>query len=99
MRNSNEQNIKQIISNLFEGTKVESKLLETELVIKWPSLVGELIAKQTTKMYVHNGKLYLHILSAPLRNELKFSRSRIVEIINEFAKTDWITDVIILGDN
>jgi hypothetical protein len=98
MRKSNEQSLKDIISGMMEGTVIQSKMIEMDIINKWPELVGDMIAGQTQKMYFGKGKLFIHIESAPLRNELNFSRSKIVEIVNQFAQQELISDVVVLGN-
>lgn len=96
MRNTNEQNIKDVIREMFQGSKTESKLKEADLIQKWPTVVGEHIAKQTSKLYINNQKLYIYITSAPLRNELNYSRNKIIEVVNEHAGCELIKEVIVL---
>lgn len=97
MRKSNEQSLKDIISGMMEGTVIQSKMIEIDIINRWPELVGEMIAGQTKKIYFGKGKLFIQIESAPLRNELNFSRSKIVEIVNQFAHQEIISDVVIMG--
>lgn len=95
MRRSNEQTISEVISELFEQKKFKGKLAETNIIGHWEELVGTLIARQTEKIYFSRGKLYLQITSPALRQELHYSRSKIIQIINEFAKQELITDVVV----
>lgn len=94
-RKSNEQSIQEVIKELMDAKPMKSKLTEINIVNNWEKLVGTLIAKNTQKIYLSKGKLFLHIESPPLRNELTYSRSKIVELVNQFAGEDIIDDVII----
>jgi hypothetical protein len=98
MRKSNEQTLKEIIGELLDSNgHAKQKIAEVNLVNHWPELVGPLIAKNTEKIYIAHEKLILHITSAPLRNELQLSRSKIVEVVNEHAGMELIKDVMLLG--
>lgn len=95
MRKTNEQSIKEVISELFESNHMKGKLAEVDVINNWEQLVGPLIAKQTEKMYFFKGKLFLHISSPPLRTELNYTRSKIVEVVNAYAKQELIEDVVV----
>jgi hypothetical protein len=94
-RKSNEQSIKDVINDLLESNHMKGKLTEINIINNWEKLVGNLIAKNTSKIYFNKGKLYLHIDSAPLRNELNYSRSKIVELVNKEAGVELIDDVVV----
>jgi predicted nucleic acid-binding Zn ribbon protein len=94
-RNTNEQSIKDVISELFDSNHMGGKLKEINLVNNWEKIVGKLIAKNTQKIYIHQGKLFLHIESAPLRTELTYSKSKIIDLVNKEAGEELIDDVII----
>lgn len=94
-RKSNEQSIKEVINEIIENNHMKGKLKEINIINSWEKLVGKMIAKQTSKIYFHKGKLFLHIDSPPLRNELLYTRSKIVEIVNKEAGEELIDDVVI----
>ncbi len=94
-RGSNEQSIKDVISDLMGSNHMKGKLAEINIINNWEKIVGNLIAKNTTKIYINKNKLYLHIESAPLRNELNYTRSKIVELVNQEAGTELIDDVVV----
>jgi hypothetical protein len=94
-RKSNEQSIQEVISDFLDGNHMKGKLKEIDIINNWEKLVGALIAKNTSKIFFHKGKLFLHIDSAPLRTELNYTRSRIVELVNKEAGTELIDDVVI----
>lgn len=95
MRPSNEQTIKEAINDFLESSKMKSRLTEVNIINKWPELVGPLIAKGTDKIYFQQGKLFLYINSAALRNELLYQRSKIMALVNHEAGEQLVEDVII----
>jgi len=94
-RTTNEQSLKDVISELFEGNKMSGKLKEIQIINSWEKIVGSLIAKNTQKIYIHKNKLFLEIESPPLRSELKYSKSKIIELVNKEAGQNLIEDVVI----
>ncbi len=95
VRTSNEQTIKEVISDWMEGTTVKSKLAEVNVINAWENLVGNIIARNTQKIFFKNGKLFLEIESPPLRQELSYSKSKLIEIVNKFVGEEFITDVVV----
>jgi hypothetical protein len=95
IRKSNEQTLKEVISDLFETNRMNGKLKEISIINNWEKLVGALIAKNTTKIYFHQGKLFLHIESPPLRTELAYSKSKLIEVVNREAGEELIDDVVV----
>ena len=94
-RNTNEQSIKEVIGELFGGNQMGGKLKEINIINNWEKLVGSLIAKNTSKIYFAKGKLFLHIDSPPLRTELAYSKSKIIELVNKEAGEEMIDDVVV----
>ncbi len=94
-RKSNEQSIKDVISDFIQSNHMKNKLIEINIINNWEKIVGVLIAKNTTKIYFFKNKLFIHIESAPLRNELNYSRSKILELINKEAGEELINEVVV----
>jgi predicted nucleic acid-binding Zn ribbon protein len=95
MRKSNTQKIGDVISDYLRELNIDKKVLETRLINSWPILVGPTIARQTEKLYIRGGIIYVHISSPVLRNELSFMKTRIVEVLNEQAGEKVITRVVL----
>ena len=95
VRKSNEQSIKDVISDFLQSNHMKGKLMEINIINNWEKIMGVLIAKNTTKIYFAKGKLFIHIESAPLRNELNYSRSKIVELVNKEAGEELIDEVVV----
>lgn len=94
-RHSNEQSIKEVISEFLESNHMKGKLTEINIINNWEKLMGKLIAKNTTKIYFGKGKLFIHVESPALRNELHYSRSKIVDLVNREAGEELIDDVVV----
>ncbi|MFN7313475.1 MAG: DUF721 domain-containing protein [Bacteroidota bacterium] len=94
-RKDNEQTLKDAISDFLKSERMDNKLAEINIINKWEDIVGKLISSQTEKMYFHEGKLFLQISSAPLRQELNYQRFKIVELVNKEAGIELIKDVVV----
>lgn len=61
----------------------------------WPEIVGPGINKYTYKRYVDDsGCMHVYVSSAPLKNELSYMRSQLVEQINKAVGSQALTDII-----
>jgi len=94
IRQSNEHSMKEAIDAFLESKKMKGKLAEMNIIEKWETLVGAMIAKNTKQLYFKDGKLFIHVDSPVLRQELYYSRTRIIDIINKEAGGDLINEVV-----
>lgn len=74
---------------------LEEKLVEVDAIEAWEQLVGPSISKHTRHVYVKNKTLIIKLDSAPLKQELSYKKSTIVEKINKLLGKDWIKEVVI----
>jgi hypothetical protein len=95
-RRADTYTLKEAISELLNAYKLRGKYNETYLVASWSRIMGAAIANRTGRIYINNRKLFVQITSAPLKNELAMSKSKIVEILNREAREDVLEDVIFI---
>jgi predicted nucleic acid-binding Zn ribbon protein len=82
MHNSSDKMLKTAIDEMLRDFRIEDKLTEVTIQTMWPDMVGKTIAKQTKGLYLRNGVLYIVLLSAALREEISYSKTKIAEKIN-----------------
>ena len=95
MRRSNTQTIASVIKDYLKEAQIEGKLKEVRVVNSWEELVGKTIARRTNKIYIKNGKLYLHMNSSIVKNELLMHREGIIERINTNAGEEIIKEIVL----
>ncbi|NIM36010.1 MAG: DUF721 domain-containing protein, partial [Hydrotalea flava] len=61
----------------------------------WEEVMGKTIAKYTTKIEIINNTLFVYTPVGPLKNELQYQKSQIIERINEALQEKLITEVVI----
>ena len=91
---SNEQPLKDAIGDFLKVSRLSGKLAERKVIDGWEKLMGKMIAKHTKQISISNGKLYLQLDSAPLKQELFYSREKILKILNEEAGEEVIQEVV-----
>jgi len=91
----NDQTIGKFIQQFYNKNGKISLFFEQQAVELWSQVVGEFIAKQTTKINAKNGVLTVTIPNAALRFEVMNSRSQIIAKINESIGAEVIKGIII----
>lgn len=95
MRKTNEQNIKAVLKDLVETYRLKSKLTQTKVEMLWEQLLGKTVTQHTTELKIRNQKLYVLVDSAPLRQELSYSREKILNDLNTKLEEDFLKEIII----
>lgn len=88
------QKIGPIIRTILTKHGYFEKCLDTEILVKWPSLVGERIASVTTCTKVKDGIVYVRVANASWRHEISFLKPTILEKIKTGTKSTTIKDII-----
>lgn len=83
-------NIKRIdnaFRHMLNEYRLDSKYSATVIKASWEKIMGKPIASRTKQISLNNGKLRVKLSSAPLKNELNMSKSRVLDMLEkEFGK-------------
>lgn len=74
---------------------LDDKLLQKQLILSWEKVMGKMVAKHTQNLTIRKKTLYVKLDSAALKNELSFSREKIMKALNNAVNAEVITDVVI----
>lgn len=96
MAGNNEKTLKEAIEELLTVYKLKDKLLQTRLINSWEKVMGKSVANRTGEIYISGKKLFVKISSAALREELSYSREKILTLLNESAGAKVIDEVVLL---
>lgn len=80
-----------VLEDLLHMYRLKSKVNEVNLTRDWETIVGPLIAKKTEKIILKNGVLHITISSAPLKQELRYSKDQIMGLIEERFGKGYVT--------
>ena len=83
MKRNDAQQIGDMIRKFFRQNGLESPLNEYRLVQAWNDVVGPVISRYTTNLYIKNQILYVHLSSSVLREELMMGRDVLVRNLNQ----------------
>jgi len=94
MRRSKTISIAEAVSDYIKEMNIGSKLSEAGVLNSWEETVGKAISSRTTKIYIKEHILYVHLNSSVVRNELLMLREALREKLNQKAGTEAIKDIV-----
>ena len=95
MSRSNDQSLGDAIREFLHSYHLEDKLNETKVIQSWGKVVGPMVEKHTHGLYIRNRILFVKVESAALRQELTYSRSKIIAALNKEVKSEVIEDLVL----
>lgn len=96
VRKNDDLTIKQAVDKMLEVYRLRRKYDETSVIAAWPEIIGKAIANRTEKIYIRDKKLYVHVESAVIKNELALMRRQIIGRVNEYIGHVLVEEFIIL---
>ena len=94
MRRSNVQNLGQVVSEFLKEFKIDHKLKEVGIVNAWGDVLGSNISRVTSRIFVKNRVLFVHLSSPVVRNELMMMKSNIIKALNENVGASVIDEIV-----
>jgi predicted nucleic acid-binding Zn ribbon protein len=94
MRRSKTISIAEAIKDYTREMNLDGKLNEAGVINSWEEIVGKAISSRTSKMYIKDHVLHVHLNSSVVRNELVMLRQAILEKLNSKAGTEVIKDIV-----
>jgi predicted nucleic acid-binding Zn ribbon protein len=95
MRRSKTISLAEAMKDYIKEMNLEGKLNEIGIINSWEETVGKAIASRTSKIYIKDKVLYIHLTSSVVRNELLMLRQALKEKLNEKAGSEVIKDIIL----
>ena len=87
--------IGQLIREFFELHKGPDYYDGLKAVSAWKEVVGPFIASHTIDLAFRNGVLFVRVDSDVLRNELSYSKSVIINRLNEFVGKQVVEEMVL----
>ena len=91
------QSIGEVLGQFLQENNLEKQLLERHVVEKWESVIGPQLVRFTTRPEMKNGVFFVHISSAPLRQEFFIGRKEIIRRLNDAVGATVVKDIRFLG--
>jgi len=94
MRRSKTISLAEAIQDYIREMKLDTKLSEVSLISSWEEIAGKAISSRTSKIYIRDHVLYVHLSSSVVRNELLMLRQALIERLNQKAGKDVVKDIV-----
>lgn len=95
MRRSKTISIADAISDYIKEMNLSDKLGEASVLNSWEDIVGKAISSRTSRIYIKDHVLYVHLNSSVVRNELLMLRQALKEKINGRVGKEVIRDIVL----
>jgi predicted nucleic acid-binding Zn ribbon protein len=92
----NEIYVGEAIREMVDFYNLKGRLGETNVLGAWEKIVGTMIARHTTNIYIKRRKLHVLLDSSVIRNELSYARSKLVKMLNDEAGESVIDEVVLM---
>ena len=94
MRRSKTITLAEAIKDFVNHMGFDRKLDETSLISSWEEVVGRAISIRTSKIYIKNQVLHVHLNSSVVRNELQMLKESLKNKLNEKAGKQLIKEIV-----
>jgi predicted nucleic acid-binding Zn ribbon protein len=71
------------LSLLLKTYKLEDGCNRIRVLRQWEKVMGPKLVRYTRELQFNNGEVFIKLDSAPLRNELSMSATKLIEALNE----------------
>jgi predicted nucleic acid-binding Zn ribbon protein len=95
MRRSKTISLADAVKDYINEMNLGSKLSEIGVINSWEEIVGKAISSRTSKIYIKDQVLFVHLNSSVVRNELLMLRQELKNKINEKAGSEVIKDIVL----
>jgi len=83
------------IKGFLDKSSLKNGVRAVQIESLWEELMGKTISKYTDKIQIINKTLYIYTSVGPLKQELLYQKSIIIERINEAMGDTVITEVVV----
>jgi predicted nucleic acid-binding Zn ribbon protein len=95
MRRSKTISLAEAVNDYIKEMNLGGKLSEVAVINSWEEIVGKAISSRTTKIFIRDHILYVHLSSSVVRNELLMLREALKEKLNKKAGSEVIKDIVL----
>jgi hypothetical protein len=95
MRRSKTISLEEAVNDYIREMNLGGKLSEIAVINSWEEIVGKAISSRTTKIFIKDHILYVHLNSSVVRNELVMLREALRQQLNKKAGSEVIKDIVL----
>ncbi len=90
-----EISLQDAIQQFLQKSRLKSGIQALRIEDVWEEVMGKTVAKYTDKIQIINHTLYIHSTVAPLKNELRYQKDKIIERVNEALGEKVVKEVVV----
>ncbi|NIG56128.1 DUF721 domain-containing protein [Chitinophaga sp. Cy-1792] len=83
------------LREFLNKSRMKPRLTEVRIQENWEDIMGKTIARYTSGIQLIDGKLIITTTVAPLKQELSYSKDKIIKLVNEKLGENVVKEVII----
>ncbi|NQW43228.1 MAG: DUF721 domain-containing protein [Bacteroidetes bacterium] len=87
--------IAEALNLVISDKKLNKGLTESLIKHQWAEIMGEVIAKHTTGMYLNTKNLYVYFNSSVIKNEFIYNKDKAIALVNEALGYEAVEDLIV----
>ncbi|MCC7030288.1 MAG: DUF721 domain-containing protein [Chitinophagaceae bacterium] len=87
--------MKDALNKMLEQSQWKERYLVEKIKLDWEKLMGKTVAKHTNDLIIKDRKLYIYTDVAPLKNELSYNKTLLIERINQHLEENFIKEIIL----
>jgi predicted nucleic acid-binding Zn ribbon protein len=83
------------LKEFMDKSRMKPRLTEVRIQENWEQMMGKTISRYTESIQLIDGKLMITTTVAPLKQELNYSKDKIIKLVNEMLGERVVREVII----
>jgi predicted nucleic acid-binding Zn ribbon protein len=83
------------LKEFMDKSRMKPRLTEVRIQENWEQMMGKTISRYTENIQLIDGKLMITTTVAPLKQELNYSKDKIIKLVNEMLGERLVREVII----
>lgn len=87
--------IEEALQLIVSDKRISKGLNESVIKQEWTNIMGTVIAKHTTSLFLRGTELHLYFNSSIIKNEFLYNKEKAISLVNEALGSDSITDIVI----
>lgn len=97
MHRQKTETFKNLFNAFLKANNLEKKYLESQVIEKWPEVVGRAVTNRTKNIYIREGVLFVQLNSSVARNELEMIRIPLIQALNKAVEAEVVKDIVFRG--
>jgi Dna[CI] antecedent, DciA len=96
MKHTGPTTLQEALQQMRQCSPHKHKLEEATLACAWKAAMPEVVRKRTERTFYKQGKLFVQLSSAPLRQELRLNKNKVIDLVRAHAQECTLIDVVFL---